>query len=646
MGEIAGWIAFALLVCAPGAWLSSLLPQDSSSLSARLALAIVLSPLVLAGQFYLVRSAGVPFAALPWLLAAVNAPALWVAARRWERGFPVSCASVLAWTAALAIPLACLIVPMLLWPQDRLFWSHSWMHSDLVYALAGGALRPEEPELAGVAVSYPWVGHIYQALLSRSISSPPFASYMWTNLVCLAAILVFVSEITRALGGGIWARCGAVVALLFGVNAVGYWLGEAHQALDSSLPSVFGDWRYTPWLWKFRFFSQMPIALGACAGVAYLLTGLRGSRQGVGELVLLGSVLLALGLAYALLLPVAYSLVLGHLLVTAPLLGHRPWPERLRPWIGPGIVLAVVGLISIGHAVFVRQDTVGGTGMALSAASAFGRKMIVSAIVTLPLLAAVIAVLRSLWPRQRARVGPLLVGGLGSLMLFAVLAIPNWSNEYKFVFTAALCLAPIAGLAIEPCVRWLGRGALPAVLIVSFMLAARFAFKAQGKLENRTRNQPSIISSRFDVRLTPGHPLAPATDAIRTSTPRNTIVVAEGSRLHLPTLVQRSFYVPPAQKHGHAGVSMLSLSILLNPRAHDPVLVRRRVAELRGLFDASDERARASSLRRMLSLGRPLAILLNVERHVMLDRWLGTQASAEVVQRDSRSAVWLLNRAP
>ena len=87
------------------------------------------------------------------------------------------------------------------------------------------------------------------------------------------------------------------------------------------------------------------------------------------------------------------------------------------------------------------------------------RKALEALIITSPLLAGAAITLRKVWSQHRLHLLTLLFGAAASLACYVVLRIPNYSNEYKFIFTAAICLFPFAALALEPLVdhldRWL-----------------------------------------------------------------------------------------------------------------------------------------------------------------------------------------------
>ena len=636
--DAAGLLCFAVLAIAPGAWLGLRLPGDTLSRAERLGLSVALSPLILVVQFYASSPLGLDFAVMPWLLSALNLPSLWPAFRARAAPRNVDWRSVGAWTAALAIPALCLLSPLWIWPEQRFFFSHSWMHSDVVYAIANGALRPEEPELAGLALAYPWAGHVVQALYSGALGAAPVGTYWLPNLVFAGVIFGFAASLTGTLGGGRIARCAAVLLLCFGVNFVGYWLEAGFVPDDiDDFPQLFGDVRYTPWLWKFRFFNQMPMALAAFAGLLVLLSRLRSAALDAVEAATLASLLAGVGLVYALLLPAAYLPVLVWLLGTLPAKERRPL-AILRGVATPALVLTGVGVVSIAHALWVRVDA-SGVGMGLSELADAAAKLSSSVFALAPLLAGVAVVHAKI---GRSATGRMLLGtAAGSVLLYVAVSIPFWSNEYKFVFTAAFALAPFAGLASERLLQRTRTAALPILLAASLVLALPFALKLRA--EAGATDLPRIETSDFDLRLAAGEPLKGATDAIRERTPVDTIVLAESSAIHLPTLTQRSFYVPPAQDVPHPGVWIPCIEILRYPRAHDLHGLNTREAERDVLFDPDDPNWLRFWIGRLLARGRPLAILIDLEQHARLDAWLSETKEADLLDRDASYAVWVFN---
>src|SRR5205085_9971897 len=116
--------------------------------------------------------------------------------------------------------------------------------------------------LAGVRLAYAWGGLLYQGILSFLIGSPPAVSYIWINIVWLVVIFGFTAATVAELGGGRFARITSFIWLLFGLNFVGYVAEQLGWTVTGHYFAASGDYRFTPWLLKFFFFQQDPMALG------------------------------------------------------------------------------------------------------------------------------------------------------------------------------------------------------------------------------------------------------------------------------------------------------------------------------------------------------------------------------------------------
>src|SRR3954452_13667351 len=124
-----GVLAFLLLVFAPGAWVTFGLRLFQVPFWARLFTGAMLSPVIVAVQFFCLRSAGLRFETTIFGLVLVNAPALWLI-RKNAGKLPERGAWILA-AAALAVPVICL-GEFLLYPAARIFSSHAWVYADPV----------------------------------------------------------------------------------------------------------------------------------------------------------------------------------------------------------------------------------------------------------------------------------------------------------------------------------------------------------------------------------------------------------------------------------------------------------------------------------------------------------------------------------
>jgi len=72
-----------VLLLLPGAWFTFGLPLQPLTCTARLALAGVLSPILIALEFYLLRIAGLPFGPTVWGLVALNLCGLIFVVHNW-----------------------------------------------------------------------------------------------------------------------------------------------------------------------------------------------------------------------------------------------------------------------------------------------------------------------------------------------------------------------------------------------------------------------------------------------------------------------------------------------------------------------------------------------------------------------------------
>ena len=196
-----GALTFVILSVLPGGWVTFGAPLCGFGFWSRLLTGVALTPPVLCSEFYALRLAGVSFessaALLPWL----NLPAVLLIARRFDRSCLPNSKMLLGAGLVLFTPLGLLFAQ---WtqPEGRAYSWHAWMHSDVVSMIANGHLMVGEPEMAGVRLAYPWLGHAYQAVLSYQLHSPPAWNFVWVNLVWLLTIYGLAALLVGELGGG------------------------------------------------------------------------------------------------------------------------------------------------------------------------------------------------------------------------------------------------------------------------------------------------------------------------------------------------------------------------------------------------------------------------------------------------------------
>jgi hypothetical protein len=655
--------ALLLLFFGPGAWLTFSKAFAPRSFGERLWLGAALSPVIVIAQFYALRLVGLQFDAATIAIVVLNLPAVWLIARAIPTAAPPEPSHLVIGALVLLVPLACL-APQLLDAPARALSGHAWWHADAAHFIANGQLVVEDADLAGVRLGYAWTGHAYQAVLSRLLDSSPLSSFIWSNLICLAVVYVFVARTTGALGGAWTTRLATVAWLSFGVNFVGYvvwkslniglvWNVLPGDAFLGDLLPLGGDYRFTPWLLYFFFFHQIVLALAMFAAAMYLLVARSGERVARADVVVLS--LLGAGVAaiYPVLSPAFWSIVLAAMAGTwlrgRAAEGTSPWP-RIRAL---ALVLLVAVVVTGVCVSYTARDRVAGT-MALQAPHALLRHALVSLIVLAPLLAGASVVLKRFLRARIAETITLLLGGLASLGVYVLFSLPGGGLEYKFIFTAALCLAPFPALALEPLLNRLGRrGSEFAVVVLTLVLAAPAAHKLMTdswsrfwipSLDFGTAPRPALDVSAFQVRLRDDEPAAQLVDAVRTETPANTVLVARAPELHLPTLTQRPFYAAPAQDKGsYRGINVAMDQVLLDIRGYDPQLLAERQATIESLFTGADDASRATAFEKIAKLGRPVAIVLG-DADSALAGWV-QRRGGENIHTDERSAVWLL-RSP
>jgi hypothetical protein len=654
-------LAFAVLVFLPGAWVTFGMFGAGLPFWARLCGGAVLSPLVVCLQFYLLRLLGLPFDTTAALLPLLNLPALYLILRQRRLILLPSSRTMAAWLLVLLVPLAG-FVRDLADPQTRSFAGHAWLYSDPIYRMANGELLLTEPELVGFRLGYPWPGLVYQGVLSYLLNSPPAVSYIWTNLVWLLIIFCLLAGVVAQLGGNRFSRVSSVIWLCFGVNFVGFvGLHIVHAVIDllgvsfvnslspflakvvANLGRLFGEERYTPWLIKFLFFEQEPLALGLFTAILYVLLRQQADRSNRQLLVLLTLMMAGLGLQYAPLYPAAVGLI-GAQAVAICFDAYRG-RERL-PWkhlLALGAILLISGALTAAYVSFLNADRMTGA-VFLSPGWMWRWKPIASVIVTSPLLLGLGFILRRTRHRLAKSTILLALGGLSSLATYVVFHIPGFTNEYKYFFTAAICLTPFAPLALEPYVDRIGRRAYPAFGLAALILAFPMGYCVLDDWPwfEPERYRPSVDIHSFELRLSGEERLAPVCEAIRGSTPADSIVVIWESEVHLPTLTGRQFYAPPHQQLPHTGVNILTADILVNSRGIDRQAIEERQLVQDDLFQSADRLRMADALERILQFRRPVAIVAETDSSAALLDWLASEGRGWPVYSGGGFVIWLI----
>ena len=305
-----------LLMVLPGSWLAFCPGSAHLSYGARFALAIVLSPPVAAVQFFVLRLAGLTFQQVVPVLQFVNLGSLFLIVRAFSSRYPrISWRQGLLGGTVYASVAACVAIPWLWQPDFRQYSWHGLLHTDIVYTFARGALLPEEPELAGIALGYPWVGHVFWALLAWSADLSPTIIYVVTNLALLGATGMLYYTLARDLGASEVTSLATPVILALGTNLPGLIGWSIIPPNDNGIWwGILGDLRYAPFLLKFVTFETMPFGLALHSALVYLSVSAVRKHKSL-EIFLIPTILTASAALYPNLFPASALLVMA-LIVT------------------------------------------------------------------------------------------------------------------------------------------------------------------------------------------------------------------------------------------------------------------------------------------------------------------------------------------
>jgi len=490
-------------------------------------------------------------------------------------------------------------------------------------------------------LAYPWAGHVVQAISSYVLGLTPNASFIWTNLIWLACAFGVVVAITRELGGGRLAQMLSVVWLAFGVNSVGYWGKSFAPAwLGAQRPTLWGDPRFTPWLLKFTVFEQNVFGIGLFAVLLFFLYPTSRNRELSSLLLPVVLLLGSLVVFYPILFPAGALAICMYILI----IGLFPNRGSSRAWdhiCGLALIVIAMGGFGLTYLDFVTVDRVTGTAFQLSPALKVAGKSIGSTLTLLPFWVAVVV----LWERTTTmtpRTTFFLVGtGLGCVGLYVVLYIPNYQNEYKYIFTAAIPLAPFAAVLSERGVKRLGRLRLPLIALGALLLMSQ---SFQDIRNSRGSNQmvPRTDTRKFELALTSPEDLAAVTASVRRTTPVNSILVTREVSINLVTLTGRATYVPHTLDTIQ-GYGMTADYFLKSVRGYEAEEIDTRRAVIGELFDGAPD-ARDRALLRIQGLQRPIVIIASEDTEPALVSWVRSYPGVQEVSVAGSFGAWIIRR--
>jgi hypothetical protein len=535
-----------------------------------------------------------------------------------------------------------------------MFNGHAWMHADIIYMISNGELLLDEPELAGIRLGYPWAGHVFQACLSYVIDSPPVSSYIWTNLVWLLCILGISYYIVGEFGGNHFSRITSTIWLCFGLNFFGYVLVQLCPSWLVQKLWLGGDYRSTPWVLKFYFFEQVMFGLAIFCYLLYLMIAKTIDRSSLHYIALTIVLLCGIGVVYPILFAPAAIIVVVR--ATAPLFlrSDNGLAIELKRSTGLFLALLISSGLTLIHVEFLTVDRVTESVVFPSLTLESAKYLLIKAqgsIIALSLfLIGFVIIARRCWSGNPIATLVLAAGGIGSLILNLSIEIPYFFNEYKFLFTAVICLTPFVALATDRIPRTKAL-TVPVFVISVIVLIAPFVHKIYNDFPWRRvykyspstlMYHPSVDATTFDLRLTETEFMSDICDAIREGTATNTLLVIESCELQLPTLTQRRLYAPPEQEEQRPGVNMSSLDLLANVRGYGEQLITERRSIVYELFNSVETEQRKRSLEKILQLNQPIALILDRSRHASLRDWLPRDRSNQLLFENETTQVWVV----
>lgn len=633
--------SFAANFLLPGAWIAFSPLTVRFDGWVRLLFAVILSIPVAGAEYQLLRAAGLASDSAVALLPLLNLPALALIWRARQGFARPGVAGGIATAAAIAIPVLFLAVVFAIY-EEKSFWGHTWLHTDMIYALRQNSFAPEERQLAGLVATYPWFGHLFLLIQSTALDQSPLQSFTAINLILAAAYGGFAVATVAAVGGGPVARLAAPFLFSFALNPVGVTATRIAAELGRSVERwayLAGDPRYDFLLIKHLRLNLNQIALTFLAAMLLLIVQRRQpGREGRKQAVLLALMVLVVTLHYPLYMPVAVVFVLAWAM--ADLLLGQPRDLAASALTG-GLALIAAGLgawavlLPLGPRAVEVGIGPAGPGLIWRHAIMLGFAC------SLPALAAFWLVRRHRGER-RVSDAALLLAAAGCGLLAVLTHIPNKENEYKFVLAAGLALMPFLARAVDEGFRLWRRGTAVAAAAALAALSLYAAIDSVTRRDMRDGDDPPLVYAGLFQSVEPSDPAAAAIAAIRHDTPPDAVLLADDTQLELSVLTLRAQYVPYDPDRIHPGMTFRNDYLLENVKGYDAGIVDARRAELMALFDGPDDASRAKALAAIGALGRPLVLMVAEGRHDGLGPWLLRTGKGGEVHRDAAYAVWLV----
>ncbi|RMG45448.1 MAG: hypothetical protein D6719_00260 [Candidatus Dadabacteria bacterium] len=319
--------------------------------------------------------------------------------------------------------------------------SHVNMHNSIVYRIMLSGVPPENPLLAGVPLSYAWLHHFIVALMSKTLSVPPYLAFGLLNIMALAVAASALYSCAGFISDQKDVRVNAVILALIGMSP---FLRGPGRRIFKGLSGLDLDQRAYPII---KFISVNSNSLGlmffALMLLALLSIFLRQQSKYVSVAVLFIS-LLGVALFYPLLILAAFSVPVAVSLYAAFKLPKK----RREAFFTVPVATGMAGFLSLPYLLTLASGRSGASGffhLSFSAEHLFRNGLNLVMVLIVPVFIVIMT-----WPDQKSFCeqktrAVIALSALTPMLLFLFIRQPDFT-EYKYLaagfFGAGMIMAP------------------------------------------------------------------------------------------------------------------------------------------------------------------------------------------------------------
>ena len=505
---------------------------------------------------------------------------------------------------------------------------HGWFHAALTEQVAAHGLPATNPGMAGEPIDYHWAFHALPALLTETASIDPLRALLGLNVAWIVVAALGAAQLARTLGLSRTLQRLAPLALFGALNTAAPLVLLGKRLVFGALPSNpwdRGEW--IDWLsqraiprndadvvrgfWDVRassfakeFLDASGMATGLVLVVVALALAVDGARAPGRRTWLLAPLTLLCAFVYPPLLPcvdtAAAALALVHLVSAKESARAR---RSFALAFVTACALALLFARPYLEAITSRERFVSGAKLGAFVELAPDVRL-AHHVLWFTIFAALLPFLVpgaiALWRRRRdGAIWTLLLAGAANLPLVLAVRMQQ-GTEYKFLFAAAIALAPVALLGLEMLLSRVGPASRRFVLVASALyFAGPTAVFLTGALTSSHFKEEAIALHGRTVTPLPTRPADELLVLVRRELPPDTLLVTD---------LVASEKSPNNEAFAPAALAARDLYL-----ADDRELTRRlapfdeRAKIVESLLGSSDVAAATAALR---SLHRPVALLL------------------------------------